>query len=487
MKQPKTKNLSALRYGGYSVIAAAVVLVVVILLNLGVNLLPSSLTKFSTDGQGIYDISDTSRSIVGKVTDKITIYVVCYEDYTDLIIKEYAERYADLNGKVSVKTVDPTLQPGFVSTYTDEALDASYTNLIVVNETNKRSRVIHNGDIYYQQYTEQDLYYYYLYYGTYPDNPTYFNLEDQLTSAVHYVTLETLPTLYYTTGHEELKPDEGLLYYADASNIVMKELALSSADRVPADASALLIYSPKKDFTEAEIQLLQDYAEKGGTVLLSSAYDVDQEDRVLDNLYGFAETYGLAYQDALICEGNAGYHPTNYPQHIFPQLCTEYTSLISSGKVVLVDCHAITVNAPDGVTVKELMTTSDKGYAKAKLGEDNKYTKEEGDVEGTYVLGALAEKKEGSLTSRLYWFSSNTVLDVVNTIQYFANPELSLHLLSEVCEMEDAVSIPSKALQVKALSVSEGSANLWGGILIGIVPLATLAIGFVTWYRRVKR
>jgi ABC-2 type transport system permease protein len=487
MKQTKLKNLSAIRYGGYSVIVTAVVLAVVILLNLGINLLPASMTKLATDGQGLYDISDVSRSLMEKVEDKITIYIVGYEDDIDLMIQEYAERYAGLSSKVTVKTVDPTLQPGFVSTYTDETLDASATNLIVVNEANKRSRVIHYSEIFYQKYTEQELYYYYLQTGTYPDNPTYFNIENELASAIDYVTLETLPTIYYTTGHEELKPDEGLIYYADASNIVMKELALSSADRVPADASALMIYCPAKDFTEAEIKLLQDYAEKGGTVILSSAYESKREDRVLENLYGFAKTYGLSYQDALICEGSASHHPTNYPHQIYPQLCIEYASLISSGKVIMANCHAITVDAPAGVTVKELMTTSVKGYAKAKMDKDSTFDKEEGDVEGKYVLGALAEKKEGNLTSRLYWFASDTVLDIVNTVQYFANPYLSLHLLSEVCEIEDTVSIAAKALQVEALSVSEGSASLWGILLIGFVPVATLIVGFVVWQRRVKR
>ncbi len=487
MKQQKTKNLSAIRYGGYSVIVTAVVIAVVILLNLGINLLPASMTKLSTDGQGVYDISDASRTIMEKVKDKITIYVVCYEDYTDRIVKEYVERYADLNSKVSVKTVDPALQPGFVSTYTDETLDASYTNLIVVNHTNERSRVIHYADIYYQRYSEQELYYFYLQYGYAPDNPTYFDIENELTSAIHYVTLEALPTIYYTTGHEEQKPDEGWMYFAEVESIRVRELSLSAADRIPADADALLIVSPKKDFTEAEIELLEEYAEKGGTVILSSSYDGKRENRTLPNLHGFAEGYGLAYRDARICEGSADRHPKDRPEQIYPQLCEEYASLFTSGYILLKECHAITVDAPEGVTVTELLTTTDKGYAKATLGADGTYEKEEGDVEGKYVLGALAERKEGNLTSRLYWFASDTLLDVVNTIQYYANPYLSIYLMTEVCEIEDPVSIDAKALQVEALSVSAESANLWGIILIGVVPVVTLVIGFVVWRRRVKQ
>ncbi len=487
MKQPKTSNLSAIRYGGYSVIVTAVAIAVVILLNLAINLLPASFTKLSTDGQGLYDISDVSHTIMEKVEDKITIYLVCYEDYLDLRVKEYTDRYTDLSRHVTLKTVDPTLQPNFVATYTDEALDASTTSIIVVNETNNRSRVISYSEIYYQQYTEAELQMYQYYYGYAPDNPTYFNLENELTSAIHYVTMETLPTIYYTTGHEELKPDEGLTYYAEYENVQLKELALSSADRIPADANALLIYSPKKDFTEAEIQLLNDYAEKGGTILFTSSYDSKQEDRILENLHAFAVGYGMSYYDALICEGSASHHPTNYPHYIYPQLCTEYASLITSGNVMLAQCHGITVNAPEGVTVTELLTTSVKGYAKATMEADSSYEKADGDAEGKYVLGAMAEKKHGNLSSRLYWFSSDLVLDIVNTVQYYANPYIALNLMTEVCEIEEQISIAAKALQIEALSVSEGSSNLWGIILIGIVPVMTLGIGFAVWYRRSKQ
>ena len=422
-----------------------------------------------------------------KVKDKVTLYVVCYEDYIDPIIKQYVERYAELNHKVSVKTVDPAVRPGFIGEYTDETLDASATNLIVVNEANKRARVIHYSDIYYQQYSEYELYYFYMSYGYYPENPTYFNLEDELASAIHYVTMEHLPTIYYTTGHEEREPDEYWQYYTNATNIKLTPLALDQVDRVPADANALLIDSPKKDFTEAERELLEDYAEKGGTVILSSSYDSKRDDRSLPNLHGFAASYGLTYHDALICEGDGAHHPKDHPEKIYAQLCKKYADLFSSGKVMLEASHAITVNAPEGVTVTELLTTTDKGYAKASLGEDGTYEKEEGDVKGKYVLGALAQKKEGAATSQLYWFASSTVLDMAGTAQLYANPYIALSLMAELCEAEDAVSIAAKALQVEALSVSADSANLWGIILIGVVPVATLLIGFVVWRRRVKQ
>jgi len=491
MKQTKIKNLSAIRYGGYSVIVTAVVLAVVILLNLGINLLPASLTKLSTDGQGLYDISAVSRSLMEKVEDKITIYIVCYEDYIDLMIREYADRYADLSSKVSVKTVDPALQPGFVSSYTDEALDASYTNLIVVNEANKRSRVIHYSEIYYQKYTEQELYYLYLQTGSYPDNPTYFNIENELTSAIDYVTMENLPVLYYTSGHGEIALDATLTGLIKEDNIDLKELKLSAVEEIPSDASAVLINTPNKDLTAEELALLKAYAEKGGHILLTSYFNTDLETRKLANLYGFAEEYGLAYHDVMVFEGSADHYYTYYgPYYILPTLASGgYANAVPANtNLVMGLCHAINIaeKLPEGVTATALMTTTVKGYAKTEIKEDTKVEKEEGDLEGKFTIGAMSTKKYDKGTSAFFWFASPMILDG-GTAGSFSNLNYFFAVLTDICDKEASVSIAAKALQVQALSVSEGSASLWGIILIGVVPVATLIAGFAVWQRRVKR
>ena len=66
----------SLKLGGYSVIVTAVVIAIVIVVNLAVRLLPTRYTKYSTSTVGLYDISETSRGILSKVKDKISIYVV---------------------------------------------------------------------------------------------------------------------------------------------------------------------------------------------------------------------------------------------------------------------------------------------------------------------------------------------------------------------------------------------------------------------------
>ena len=478
----------SLKLGGYSVIVTAVVIAIVIVVNLAVRLLPTRYTKYSTSTVGLYDISETSRGILSKVKDKISIYVVSDPSYTDEVTREYVAKYAGLNSNISWSTVDPAVKPGFLKEYTSESLSSQQTHLVLVNKNNGRSRVIPYTDIYYQKYTQQELLYYQMYYGSVPDNPTYFNIEQQLTSAVDYLTAEKLPTVYYITGHGETALDSTVTGLIGAENIDLAELPLLTKGSVPDDADAVIINAATKDFTEDEIKALEAYTAKGGNVLMTSFYNLELKERNLTNLYGFAKSLGLEYKDVKVYEGGGKF--VQSPDNILPTLVDKkYSSAIGNNTYLLmVQCNAITLakTAPEGVTLTELLTTSVLGFAKTEVTEETKSEKEEGDEEGTFVLGAMAEKTVDGKTSKLVWLASPVLLDG-RSLSYYSNISYFMAILTDLCEKESSVTINAKSLQIEALTVSEASANLWGIILIAVIPLAVLVTGFVIWNRRIKR
>ncbi len=485
----------SLKLGGYSVIVTAVVIAIVIVVNLAVRLLPTKYTKYSTSTVGLYDISETSRGILSKVKDKISIYVVSDPSYTDEVTREYVAKYAGLNSNISWSTVDPAVKPGFLKEYTSESLSSQQTHLVLVNKNNGRSRVIPYTDIYYQKYTQQELLYYQMYYGSVPDNPTYFNIEQQLTSAVDYLTAEKLPTVYYITGHGETALDSTVTGLIGAENIDLAELPLLTKGSVPDDADAVIINAATKDFTEDEIKALEAYTAKGGNVLMTSFYNSELKERNLTNLYGFAKSLGLEYQDVFVLEGNSAYFSPNYENqsyaYLLPVLADDkYSSVVSSNtRLIMVGCHGIVLseNKPEGVTLSELLTTTLNGYSKTKLDKDTVWTKTDEDVEGKYVIGAMSEKSNDDGTkSKFVWFSSDTIIDG-STARIYSNISYFMAILTDLCEKESSVTINAKSLQIEALTVSEASANLWGIILIAVIPLAVLVTGFVIWNRRIKR
>ncbi|MBQ3861049.1 MAG: hypothetical protein II779_10990, partial [Clostridia bacterium] len=49
------------------------------------------------------------------------------------------------------------------------------------------------------------------------------------------------------------------------------------------------------------------------------------------------------------------------------------------------------------------------------------------------------------------------------------------------------LSLPGVASQVEPLMVSAADTGLWSVVLIGVIPLAVIAVGLVVWIRRRKK
>ena len=95
-----------------------------------------------------------------------------------------------------------------------------------------------------------------------------FDGEQQLTSALYYVTSGDLPVVYQLTGHGEAGLSSSLESALNAQNIELQSLALVSADEVPKDAAALILAGPTVDYTAEDVQLLRDYLDGGGSLLV---------------------------------------------------------------------------------------------------------------------------------------------------------------------------------------------------------------------------
>lgn len=483
------KTSTALRHGGYSLILTVLLLAVLIVLNLGIGLLPAQYTTFSGEAMNLYEISDTSRDVMKGLKTDVTVYIVANKDNTDntyLWIKNYVERYADLSSHLKVKEIDPVLYPNFLSSYTEETLSAAQTHLVIKNEVTGRARVIPYSNLYFSLYSTEEMAYYYMLYGYYPENPTYFHVESSLLTGIDYVTMAKLPTLYYTSGHGEITLDSTILSLFDSESIAATELPLATVKEIPADADAVLIYCPTKDFTTSEIEALTAYAEAGGDVILLSLYNSELSDRTLKNLYGFAEAYGMSYGDALVHENNSNHYYT-YPYYILPQVSnSSYASAVAENtRLMLAYCHPIELSEtlPEGVTVTELLTTTTAGFTKDVIDENYTGKKEDGDPTGKFLLGAVAEKAAGGNTSRLFWISSPYLLQS-GTLGYFSNLSFMMSILTDACDKGTSLSVGATELEVTALTVSNSAADLWGVILIGVLPCAVLLYGFVLWYRR---
>lgn len=468
----KSKNF---KIGGYSLLISVIVIAIAIAVNYMVAALPTTLTKFDMTATSQYTLSEQTEKILAAVDKEITIYLIASTGEEDSSIKELLNRYKSLSDKIKVEYKDPALYPSFTQSYTSDKVNNN--SLIITSEL--RSKVIDYNSIYVTDYSG--------YYAT--GNASYsFDAENQITSAISYVTSSALPKMYYLTGHGEAQLSDTLQGYLKDDNIELASLSLLSEGSVPADCDCLLIYSPAKDISEDEKSMLLTYMEAGGKMFLITG----QTESALANLYAVGAEYGIEASSRIVFEGNNNYY-YQYPYYLLPEKDShEITDpLINRGYYVLQPiAHALKKagNLRSTLEVTGLLETTSSSYAKADPENASTLEKESGDTEGPFYTAMAASESFDDKEAKLVWFSSVNMLDDnIDTAVSGANSNLFLNAVGWMCDREETISIRSISLDSETLLVTDGQKSLWTVILCVIIPVGTVAAGFVIWTKRRKR
>ena len=485
----KQNNLKTTKMGAYSAFLTLVVIAFVIVVNLMVGELPTTVTKFDTSSLKLYTLTNSTIDIVEGLTDDVTMYYIVQNGTEDINIEEMLNRYSSYSNRIKVRKIDPTSNPGFSDKYTDDL-----SNNSVIVESAKRSSVVTNEEIYTKQYTEEDIYNYYMT-GMEPSGTTYFNGEGALTTAIDYVTAEDLPVLYIVTGHGEAIVSETVLADAKAENILTEELALLTVTEIPADAGAVMINAPTSDISETERDVLLTYLDLGGKMILVTDYE-SFSDAKMPNLAAVAKAWGLQAQSGLLMEGNAN-NFMQYPFYLLPNVNAESDVAMNLNSTnittILPFAHGISKVAETDKFVEGVLTTSTDAFViadlEARINEfvdsetpEKAYEKQDGDAAGTFFVAASAE--DTTTGGKLLWVSSKFYI----TDEFYSyNGELFMSALTMLCEKSSSISILGKAMQIQSLAVSSAAAAFWGAVLILLLPVGTVVLGLAIWNRRRKR
>lgn len=487
--------------------AGALGLVAVLLLaavNIGLWNLPAKYSFFDTSGLGITELSEDSRRFIGTLDEDVTVYWLCADGVVDNSQSLLLTRYAEESDHLSVTMLDPATDAETVKRYTDETLP----NYSFIVASDRRSRVIQATELYYYTntlldeagtycFTFAEMSYYVSYYismygqqveaALSAATKSYFNGEAVLTSAIDYVTSDSVPQGYILTGHGQNRPSDALVAQWGIGDIVPAELDLRATDAVPTDANCLILFAPTEDLSEREAALIRDYMARGGSFLLvTSPACVTRCPRAM----ALGAEFGLTAERGTVVDASTSGHYGDSFYYIAPTISSQHGitySLSSAGYTAcLPNAHAITVSRADGVTVTPLMTTSQSGQLMVEgLGSGTKKA---------LCLAATAARTvqvDGEAkTSMFTWFASaDAFTDSVNATSKEGNYNyLTMSLLWMSQPFTSRFStLPADAIDASYLAISNGGvALLWGVILTVLLPGAVLATGIVVWRGRRK-
>ena len=449
-----------LKKGGYTAILSVIVIAAVIILNMIVGRLPEKVRQWDMSSSQIYSLGKTTTDLVKGLDKDVTIYVVGDPSKIDKRITSFVNRYGDLSSHIKVETVDSVLHPEQV-----KKLNATDSTLLVNCETTNKTQSIPFTDIIK---IDQSSYYYY---GQ--TKETEFDGEGQLTGAISHVTSDVSKTIYTTEGHQEAAFGGTVSDMLKKSNLTVNSINLLKDGKIPDDCELLLINAPESDLANDEKTMLTDYLDKGGHVLILAGYSEKER----PNLTAVISAYGLNLENGMAADTKNFYQ--NNPYYIFPTIETgsEVTNGVDTRSAALVLQSAAmtkTENVPEGITVTPFMQTSDGGML----------VTEEAQKKGTYILGAVSEKKLDTGSSRLTVFSTPTLIDENLNTSFTNLTNLTLFMNAVTSNFKDVanVSIPSKSLEVTYNTVTHG--GMWGILFIFVIPAAALCCGLIIWFKR---
>ena len=441
-------------------------LAILVVLNVLVSALPSSLTKLDISATKLYSITSNTKVVVNALEEDVTIYWIVQSGEEDDVIENLLSKYESLSDHIKVVKKNPDVYPTFAEQYTNETVQ---NNSLVV-ECGDRSRFIGYDDIYIQ---EADIYSY-----TYS---TSFDGEGAITSAIDYVVTDDLPQLYVLEGHGEQELPQNFKEQIEKENIETNTLSLLTVDEVPEDADAILIYEPSSDLSEEEIDMLYEYAEDGGKLLVIAG---PTEDGILENLYSLLENYDVETCEGIVVEGNRDSY-TMQPYVLLPEMSShEITdSLIEENYYPNMPISQGMIINDESGAVTPLLTTSSESFSKIAGYDLTTYEKEEEDVDGPF---AVALSIDCSNEGQIVWFSSAAFLDdMYNALSSGSNSDLAMNALSSLIGESEAMAIRSKSLNYNYLSITDSTASLLKTLMIGVFPLTYLGVGvFVILKRR---
>lgn len=457
------------RSGVYAAALAAVVLVLVILVNLVVRAIPTRYTEFDLSESGLFTLSESSKTVAKNIDTDVAIYYLAETGDEDVLITKLLNNYAAQNAHIRWEGKDPALYPTFAAQY--GAQNSANGSLILT--CGEKSTVLDASDLYTEDYSN--------YYLNGSSSVT-FDGESKLTAALYRLTSGEERHAYYTTNHGEQALTDTLKAALENQNLAVSALDLLSGD-IPDDCDLLIINVPAQDLASAgalldEMSALRSYLEQGGKLLVTT----DSYNKT-PNLDALLAEFGLSRTEGLVVEGDSSHVLNSYPPYY---LLPDYASVAESGildgvdknrKVLLQMAQGITLTETENIISEALLTTSDSAYSKAAGYEMTTIEKEDGDPDGPFTLAAYARREDTE--AEVVWVNCGN-MDNEGIYQVVpGNVSFLQACAATLAGQESTALIESKALDAAPITVANSTSVGLGLVFVILLPAAVLAVGGV--------
>jgi len=467
----QNSSARARRYSATATIIAVMVTAALILVNsIAFILVDRYNFKADMTSQKIYELTDLTRGILADLDEDITITAMNNERDFLSEMNEVVKRYDRASDRITLRYVDPYSNPTFVDKYQKEGVTLEENSVLVESAAARKVFTVYDMYTFNSDMTAVST----------------FNAEQQLTSAILYVTSDDLPSVAFTMGHNEERSNT-LTNLFEKNNFAVSDVTVSMQG-VPEDTDIVVICAPTRDFSSDEVDALDKFLiERGGKMMVF----LQPGTEAMPVLEEFLAEWGVGVQSEVVFEkqnfiaSNPIYIIASYTQHQINSYFADnryYTIMPAARALTQLFDHKGNVS-----TSPVLMATKD---AYGKVGTSfGTIDREPGDTGGPFVLAITSEMHNmvgtNAVDSKMFVAGSKAMYadDVLGSTS-FGNADFISQVISWCSDDMEIVNVPAKTTNTPPLNIKTFQAFLLGGLFIVVIPLAILGYGVMVWLRR---
>ncbi len=485
-KRRYTISRNNLSISGYSLGMTIVLIAAVVFANLAATQIPERIRNVDVTKDGLYSISAQSREVAAGLQDDIVLYYLASDkkDDTnrDANVNSMLEEYAAASDHITLKYVDPAVNPSFYKSYADSAL--TYNSVIVENQANQRSKALDYYNLVQMSYDDY----------SFSSSISGYDVEGQVTSALQNVTRseEEMKKAYFLSGHNEVAMDDTFQDLFSRYNLATSDLNIKTSEGIPEDCQVLIINAPGQDLSEDDVAKITAYLDKGGNIMINTLYLGDGNEMPnLNKVFGY---YGVSLETGIVVETDPGMYyysaQAAAPYYLFPRIgAGDVTQELSdNGSMVFAPvAEALTYSdETEGMNYTPLLTTSEGAYLKKAATNGSDLSQSDSDPVGPFTLGLHVFKSADTESSTAMFFTSSEMFTTdADTMVNGGNAKLMGAAIKTLAGVDSSlVNIPVKQLSTY-LVVNGKDALAMASVGICLI-LLVLAGGLIIWLMRRK-
>jgi len=426
--------------------------------------------RIDMTSEKIHSLSDQSVTVAEQLNQDLRIKAF-YPGGEYGPAKDLIEMFRVRNNKISYEFIDPDKQPQLAQQYAVTSY-GDFNNPMTGQQFRYGTLILEMGEK--TERVEKS------------NEPL---REEDITNSLLKIVKGEKKTIYFTTGHGERDTGntERVGYNAaraelEKENYVIKTVNLVVEGKVPDDASVLAMIGPTTEPFPNELDLIDGYLKKGGSVLITldpppnasladflKKWSITVGNNFVVDVSGVGRLFGAGPQIPLVSQYG-------------PHKITENFNVMTF--FPLVRSVSPIEPATDGVTVEQLLSSAERSWGESDMKSTEASLDEKVDMRGPVGLAVVATKDLGENKKARLIVYGDSDFGSNGFFSLQGNGNLFMNTLTWLAQDESFISIRPKSPDDRRLTMTESEGRLVSYVSMLLLPAGILFAGVSVWMKR---